>query len=260
MKERLQKLLARAGYGSRRRTEALVRAGRVSVNGQTVDALGARADPERDDVAVDGTPLTAAPAHVYLAMHKPAGVITTARDPRGRPTVLDLLPDALPPAVLPVGRLDRDTEGLLLFTNDGELAYRLAHPRFEMEKEYLALVAGEPPERALRLLRRGVEIDGRATMPARVQRAAPPAGHRARDGASWLCIVIHEGRNRQVRRMFDAVGHPVLALLRTRVGPVALGRMRRGAVRPLSPRELRSLRASLDLGEPAATRPPAIRP
>ncbi len=236
MKERLQKILARAGHGSRRSAETLITAGRVSVNGAVVRELGARADPETDTIALDGTPITVAARHAYLAMHKPRGVVTTARDPQGRRTVVGLLPPGLPPHVLPIGRLDRDTEGLLLFTNDGEFAHRLAHPRFEIEKEYMALVSGTPSERALAALRSGVEIDGKRTRPAEAAVTHPPHGYDAREGHTWLRVVIHEGRKRQVRLMCAATGHQVRTLVRVRIGDVLLGRLAPGTTRPLSPR------------------------
>jgi 23S rRNA pseudouridine2605 synthase len=247
MRERLQKILARAGHGSRRGAEALIVAGRVSVNGVVVSALGAQADPEVDSIELDGQPLTIEQAHVYLVMNKPAGLLTTVSDPQGRRTVMDLLPPALPPHVFPVGRLDRDTQGLLIFTDDGELAHRLAHPRYETEKEYCALVMGSPSAQALGRLRRGVEIQGRQTSPATVEATQPPHGHNSRDGCTWLRLVIHEGRKRQVRLMCAAVGHPVRVLVRTRIGEVLLARLPTGKTRPLSKRELASLRELVGL-------------
>ena len=249
MRERLQKILARAGLGSRRSSEALIAAGRISVNGRRVTELGASADPDRDVIEVDGRAVRLGTARVYLAMHKPVDAVTTAHDPQGRRTVMELLPKGLPPHVLPVGRLDRNTSGLLLFTNDGELAHRLTHPRYEMEKEYAALVRGTPSDKALTALGRGVDIGGHVTRPARVEAMRPPAGQAARDGHAWIRLVIHEGRKRQVRLMCAAVGHPVRALVRTRVGPVRLGRLAVGATRELSARELAELRRACGLGE-----------
>jgi pseudouridine synthase len=242
VRERLQKLLARAGYGSRRACEQIVAAGRVRVNGKQVRALGTSADPAHDLIEVDGQPLALTDERVYLVMRKPAGHVTTLSDPGRRPTVMQLLPDGLPPHVFPVGRLDLDTEGLLIFTNDGELAQRLMHPRYEIEKEYLALVQGTPGTAALAQLRGGVVIEeGRRTAPARVAVDSPPRGHTQRDGHTWLRLVIHEGRKRQVRLMCAAVGHPVRTLVRTRVGELRLGPLRRGATRPLTKRELDAL-------------------
>jgi pseudouridine synthase len=247
VKERLQKILARSGHGSRRSCEALIAAGRVRVNGVVVSELGAQADAELDHIEVDSVALEPAAPRVYLAMNKPPGAVTTARDPQGRRTVMELLPSGLPPHVLPVGRLDRDTEGLLIFTNDGEFAHRLAHPRYLVEKEYLALVQGELSARSLAHLRGGVEIEGRLTAPARVDPAPPPHGYSARDGHTWLRIVIHEGRKRQVRLMCAAVGHQVRTLVRVRIGSVRLGHLARSQTRPLAERELSALRSSLKL-------------
>jgi 23S rRNA pseudouridine2605 synthase len=226
--ERLQKVLARVGYGSRRTCEELIAEGRVSVNGE-IAVLGRRVEVGKDLVAVDGGPVGILPGLVYYLLNKPAGVVTTADDPQGRPTVLDLVPGS--PRVFPVGRLDFATEGLLLLTNDGELAQLLAHPRFGVEKEYLAEVSGVPGPAAVRRLREGVELDGETTAPARVAAVSPGV----------LRLVIHEGRNRQVRRMCEAVGHPVLRLVRTRIGPLSDRSLRPGTYRPLAISEVRAL-------------------
>jgi 23S rRNA pseudouridine2605 synthase len=249
MEERLQKILARAGHGSRRSAEQLIAAGRVTVNGEVVSALGVQADPDVDRIELDGQPIVASTSRTYIAMNKPYGVVTTARDPQQRRTVMDLLPRDLPPHVLPVGRLDRDTEGLLIFTDDGELAHRLTHPRFVIDKEYMAHVKGEPDAAALDRLRRGVTLDDRPTSAAEVEPALAPQGYPTRAGHTWLRIVIHEGRKRQVRRMCAAVGHPVRTLVRTRIGPVTLGRMARGDTRRLSDREVQALRQAVGLAE-----------
>lgn len=237
--ERLQKVLARRGIGSRRACEELIAAGRVTVNG-AVAVLGQRVDPARDRIAVDGVPVAVAPGLVYWLLNKPRGVVTTASDPQGRPTVVDLVPRE--PRVFPVGRLDADTEGLLLLTNDGDLAHRLTHPRYGVPKTYLAEVAGVPSDGDLARLRRGVVLDDGPTAPARVARLAP----------RLLRITIHEGRNRQVRRMCEAIGHPVLRLVRTHIGPVSDPRLPPGAWRPLTPAELRALEVAA-----AAAAPPA---
>jgi 23S rRNA pseudouridine2605 synthase len=230
--ERLQKVLARAGFGSRRACEELIDAGRVTVNGE-VATLGRRIDPAADRIEVDGVAVPSAPGLVYYLLNKPPGVVTTASDPQGRPTVVDLVPGS--PRVFPVGRLDFHTEGLLLLTNDGELANGLAHPRRGVEKEYLAEVEGIPGRAALRRLRDGVMLDDGPTAPARVRLVQPQAG-----GAA-LEIVIHEGRNRQVRRMCEAVGHPVRRLVRTRIGPLTDRRLAPGAWRALTLAEVRDL-------------------
>jgi 23S rRNA pseudouridine2605 synthase len=230
--ERLQKVLARAGFGSRRACEELISAGRVRVNGEVAE-LGRRVEPERDQVVVDGVPVATRPGLVYYLLNKPPKVVTTAHDPQGRPTVLDLVP--LEPRVFPVGRLDYETEGILLLTNDGDLAHRLTHPSHGVPKAYLAEVTGIPSRAALRQLREGVELEDGSTAPARVTLAQTSGS-----GAA-LRIVIHEGRNRQVRRMCEAVGHPVRRLVRTRFGPLTDQGLRPGAWRPLRLEEVRAL-------------------
>lgn len=239
--ERLQKVLARAGLASRRVAEELIEAGRVTVNGE-VAALGRRVDVDHDRVAVDGTPVAVRPGLVYYLLNKPLGVVSTAADPEGRPTVVDLVPAE--PRVYPVGRLDVATEGLLLLTNDGELTHRLTHPRYGVDKEYLAQVAGHPSPAAVRRLREGVELDDGRTAPARVALVAPDT----------LRIVIHEGRNRQVRRMCDAVGHPVRRLVRTRIGSLADRRLAPGEWRSLTAAEVRSLSEAASAPAPGMTR------
>jgi 23S rRNA pseudouridine2605 synthase len=226
--ERLQKVLAQRGYGSRRVSEELIAAGRVRVNGQ-VARLGWRVLVDHDRVEVDGHPVSVKPGLVHYLLNKPAGVVTTSKDTHGRPTVVELVPAE--PRVFPVGRLDADTEGLLLLTNDGELAHRLTHPRFGVEKEYLAQVAGHLNPGALRRLREGVELEDGRTAPAEASQPTP----------GLVRITIHEGRNRQVRRMFDAVGHPVERLVRVRIGPISDRRLPPGQWRPLSPEERRAL-------------------
>ena len=247
--ERLQKILARAGHGSRRSAETLITAGRVTVNGAVVTQLGTQADPDTDRIEVDGKPLHIATGNVYIVMNKPHGFVTTASDPQGRRTVMELLPPSLPPHVFPIGRLDRDTEGLLLFTDDGEFAHRVAHPRYEIEKEYYALVDGTPSAEALERLRNGVEIEGRRTAPAKVEFTRPPEGYHMRVDHTWLRIVIHEGRKRQVRLMSAAVGHQVRTLVRLRIDGVVLGRLAKGKTRPLADNELAGLRRAVDLRE-----------
>lgn len=231
--ERLQKVLAAHGFGSRRVGEEMIAAGRVRVNG-VVAELGRRVDVEKDLVEVDGVPIGVRPGLVYYLLNKPTGVVTTASDPQGRPTVMDLVPGE--PRVFSVGRLDLDTEGLLLLTNDGDLANRIAHPSHGVEKEYLAEVSGgEVSGGALRRLRDGVELDDGVTAPAKVTQPEPGV----------LRITIHEGRNRQVRRMCDAVGHPVSRLVRVRVGPISDRALRPGAWRELTVEELRQLTAAV---------------
>jgi 23S rRNA pseudouridine2605 synthase len=225
--------------GSRRACEALIAAGKVEVNGK-VATLGDKVDPEIDEVRVKGARISTDPAMRYLALHKPAGVTTTMRDAHARSDLRPLLPPN-GPRVFPVGRLDRETEGLLLVTNDGELANRLTHPRHGVEKEYLAEVDGRPTERDLARLRRGVDLeDGRATLIA-VRTVSRTGGRTA------IRLVMGEGRKREVRRMLDAVGLPVRRLVRLRIGPVKLGRLRAGEIRELTPDEVRGLYRSAGL-------------
>ncbi len=227
-RERLQKVLARAGIGSRRACEELIADERVTVNGE-VAMLGCRVDPEADTVEVDGVQIGVAPGLVYYLLNKPKGTVTTASDPQGRPTVVALVPAE--PRVFPVGRLDYDTEGLLLLTNDGDLTHRLTHPSYGVDKEYLAEVAGEPTRGELRMLREGVMLDDGKTAPAKASIVGP----------NLVRLVIHEGRNRQVRRMCDAVGHPVKRLVRSRIGPLADHTLGPGAWRELTVDEVREL-------------------
>jgi 23S rRNA pseudouridine2605 synthase len=226
--ERLQKLLARAGVGSRRVVEDMIADGRISVNGEVAE-LGRRADPDVDQIEVDGTLVGLRADTVWYLLNKPAGVVTTAADTHGRPVVVDLVPDE--PRVFPVGRLDLDTEGLLLLTNDGEVTHRLTHPSYGVEKEYLAHVEGRPGRGALRSLREGVELDDGPTAPAKVSAVEPDV----------IRLVIHEGRNRQVRRMCEAVGHPVRRLVRVRIGPITDRSLSPGAHRRLAVDEVRAL-------------------
>ncbi|MBM3660142.1 MAG: rRNA pseudouridine synthase [Actinobacteria bacterium] len=246
--ERLQKVLARAGFGSRRACEELIAAGRVQVDGQ-VAVLGDRVDPMSAAIAVDGVAVASRPGLVHYVCNKPRGVVTTAHDPQGRPTVMGLVPPE--PRVFPVGRLDLDTEGLLLLTNDGDLAQLLTHPRHGVEKTYLAEVEGVPSPAALRRLREGVDLDDGPTAPARAALVQAAAGDRT---TSAVEITIHEGRNRQVRRMCDAIGHPVQRLVRTRIGPLHDARLAPGEWRTLEPREVRALYEAADAA--AAPTPP----
>lgn len=242
--ERLQKVIARAGLGSRRVCEELIADGRVTVNGEIAE-LGRRVDTAKDLVEVDDTPLPINPGLVHYLLNKPAGVITTADDPQGRKTVLDLLPDD--PRVFPVGRLDQDTEGLLIVTNDGDLTYRLTHPKYGVEKEYLAHVTGEPKRNTIRQLREGIELEDGMTAPAQAALVTP----------NLIRIVIHEGRNRQVRRMCEAIGHPVERLVRVRIGPLADRKLKPGKHRLLTTDEIMQLeRAAMAETDPRSERAP----
>ncbi len=233
--ERLQKVLARAGLGSRRVCDDLIAAGRVTVDGE-VAVLGRRVHPERDHIEMDGVPVVTRQGLVYYLLNKPARVVTTADDPEGRPTVIELVPAQ--PRVFPVGRLDWETEGLLILTNDGELTQRLTHPSHGVEKEYLVEVDGLPSRGVLRRLREGVELDDGPSAPAQVRLVQERADHAA------IEIVIHEGRNRQVRRMLEAVGHPVRRLVRTRIGTLVDRDLAPGEWRELQQAEVRALYAA----------------
>jgi 23S rRNA pseudouridine2605 synthase len=230
--ERAQKVLARIGLGSRRASEILISEGRVTVNGAVIE-LGARVGPE-DELAVDGKVYSTLPDAVTYLLNKPAGVVTTASDPQGRPTVVGLVPTE--PRVFPVGRLDLDTEGLLLLTNDGGLAHRLTHPSFGIEKEYLVEVKGSPSRNTLRALREGVELEDGKTSPAKASLV----------DSGLLRLTIHEGRNRQVRRMCEAVGHPVVRLARSRIGPIVDPKLKPGFSRRLTGDELLELQRAVE--------------
>jgi len=237
MEDRLQKILARAGFGSRRACEKLIRQGRVAVDGQ-VAQLGQKADPDHDRITLDGKPVRVDRRRTYVALHKPRGVLSDEGDGSGRlPTVRDLVP--LPGRLFPVGRLDLRSEGLILLTDDGDLTYRLTHPRFGHEKEYRALVEGEPDEAVLKKWRRGVFLDGRLTAPAEVTLV------RREKGDAWLRVVLREGRKRQVRRVAAMLGHPVHRLIRVRIGSLRLGHLKQGQWRRLTSAEVKALRATV---------------
>jgi len=237
---RINRFLARAGVASRRAAESLVTAGRVTVNGETVTKLATTIDPERDRVELDGAVVRLPDVLTYVVLNKPAGYVVTMSDPQGRPTVTDLTPE-LPAGVVPVGRLDAETEGLLIMTDDGELAHRIAHPSFELQKVYELTAEGTMTEETRLRLERGIELDERTTAPAVVRVL------RRNGGRTKATMTIHEGRKRQVRRMLDLVGHRVLELRRTRVGPVELGDLKSGSHRPLTGRELFDLRETLGM-------------
>lgn len=239
--ERLQKVLARAGVASRRVVEDMIVAGRISLNG-AVATLGDKADPKTDEICVDGVVISTMPDAVTYLLNKPAGIVSTADDPQGRPTVVDLVPAE--PRVHPVGRLDFDTEGLLLLTNDGAMTHRLTHPSHGVEKEYLVHVEGSPKPGALRMLREGVELEDGPTAPAQV----------ALIGDGVIRLTIHEGRNRQVRRMCAAVGHPVIRLVRTRIGPLADRQLQPGSWRTLTSTEILDLQKSVKSSAPRPKR------
>ena len=253
---RLQKILAGAGVASRRAAERLMTDGRVSVNGVVVRELGARADPASDRIQVDGRPIDPATRPRYLLLNKPRGCVTTRSDPQGRQTVLDLV-KGVREYVYPVGRLDYDSEGLLILTNDGNLAARLMHPRYEVEREYHARVRGTPGAKTVSRLARGVVIEGARTAPAGVSLIATGRG-REEDHAV-LAIIVHEGRQRQVRHMCEAVGHPVVRLRRVRIGPISDPALKTGAWRELTAAEIARLKraAGMEVPTPGELRVPA---
>ena len=238
MQVRLQKIISAAGVASRRAAEKLILEGRVAVNGRTIRELGSKADPDADEIRVDDRRIKGAQRLRYFLLNKPRGYVTTRSDPEGRPTVLDLL--NVREYVYPVGRLDFDSEGLLILTNDGELAARLTHPRHEVERVYEVQVLGVPDAHDIEWLSRGIVIEGRRTSPAEVEFR----GSVRKDGTSVLRVTIHEGRSRQVRKMCDAIGHPVRSLRRVRIGPIADARLGLGSYRELTSEEVRRLKAA----------------
>lgn len=242
--ERLQRVLAARGVASRRKAEDLIRAGRVSVDGAVVTELGTKVDPMRAAIRVDGKRVRRQ-AFEYIVMHKPSGYITTTRDERDRHTVMDLLPARS--RVYPVGRLDRDTEGLLLFTNDGEVANRVMHPKYGLTKEYLVQTPVKPPEPAMRKVRGGIELDGKRVVPHEFRIVRETAA------GVLLSIVVHEGMNRVVRRLMDAAGIPVDDLRRVRIGPLSVAGIPRGAHRELTQGEIASLLESLHITRDSET-------
>lgn len=234
MKERLQKILSSAGISSRRAAEKMILEGRVSVNRETVRELGSKADPEADEIRVDGRLISTERDKIYIMLNKPRGYVTTLKDPEGRPIVRDLLRD-VQERVFPVGRLDYDSEGLLLFTNDGEFAQRMQHPRFRMEKKYIAKVRGSLTAKDAVAIEQGVKLADGMFQPLEF-------GILSRNPKStWVSITIHEGRNRVIRRLFEELGHPVARLIRTGIGDLELGELKEGEYRHLNRRELKDL-------------------
>lgn len=236
---RLQKILSAAGVASRRASEQMILEGRVTVNGETVRELGTKADPAKDAIKVDGRRIKTVVRQRYIVLHKPRGYVTTRKDPEGRRTVMDLIGEG--DYIYPVGRLDYDSEGLLLLMTDGELAARLMHPRHEVEKVYEVIVLGTPDPRSLEKLRKGVHIEGGRTSPAHVHVGTTVKGPKP---TTKLTVTIHEGRNRQVRKMCSAVGLPVRDLRRVRMGPIGLGHLKPGQWRDLTADEVRRLKSA----------------
>ena len=241
--DRLQKVLARAGVASRRKVEDLLREGRVTVGGEPAK-LGQSFDPAAGPIRVDGEiidPGRLAP--LYLLVHKPPGVVSTMEDPQGRATVLELVPPELRPGLVPVGRLDFHTSGLLILTTDGDFAQKVAHPRHGCTKTYEAKVKGQPSKEALDKLRRGIRLDGRPTGPCRIEPRGKVRGERRPGDTSWWTVTLGEGRNRQVREMFQRIGHPVRKLRRVAIGDLREPEMPMGTYRELAPGEVARLRA-----------------
>ncbi|NMB45539.1 MAG: rRNA pseudouridine synthase [Firmicutes bacterium] len=238
-RERLQKVLARCGVASRRASEELILAGRVQVNGKTVQTLGVKVDPAIDKISVDGKLIKAPQVKVYYLLNKPTGVISSCHDPQGRTTIMDLMP-GVKERIYPVGRLDYDSEGLVLLTNDGHATLVFTHPRYQVRKSYLVEVEGFPTEGTIRCLARGVKLSDGWTAPARVK-IMEKSSH-----STLLVLEIHEGRNRQIRRMCNAVGHRVVSLKRFRMGPLDLEGLGLGQYRRLRPPEVSELLAFVD--------------
>ena len=232
MQERLQKVLAKAGIASRRKAEELIRRGKVRVDGKVITEMGTKVDPETQDIECEGVALDPQEEKVYILLHKPAGYLSTVDDPQRRPIVTDLLKN-IKERVYPVGRLDLDTEGALLLTNDGELAQKILHPSHEVNKTYVAKVKGRPDKKKLDALSKGIELEGKKTWPANIEVL------KSEVESTTIQITIHEGRKRQVRKMFDALGHPVLKLKRTAYGQLELGGLRSGKYRFLTPADIK---------------------
>ncbi len=239
MHERLQKIIAHAGFASRREAEAMIREGRVTVNGRVVDELGSKADADRDHIKVDGKLITRAEPHRYILLYKPKEVMTTVEDPQGRRTVIDLV-RGVRERIYPVGRLDFHSEGLVLLTNDGELAFKVSHPKHGSVKTYNVKVRGVPEERIIDKLRRGITIEGKRTLPCEIDRIKT-TGKSDDEGNSWFEVKLREGRTQQIRKMFQAVGHPVSKLRRVAIGPISDPKLTPGVWRELTKSEVKML-------------------
>jgi 23S rRNA pseudouridine2605 synthase len=246
--ERLQKIIAHAGFASRREAETMIREGRVTVNGQVVTELGSKADPNRDHVKVDGKLITRAETHRYILLYKPKEVMTTVEDPQGRRTVIDLV-KGVRERIYPVGRLDFHSEGLIILTNDGDLAFKVAHPKHGSVKTYHVKVRGVPQERLIEKLERGITIDNKRTLPCEISRLKT-TGRGDDEGNSWYEVRLREGRTQQIRKMFQAVGHPVSKLRRVAIGPISDPNLSAGDWRELTAREVKMLATITDPAQP----------
>jgi len=258
MQERLQKIIAHAGVSSRREAEAMIREGRVTLNGRVVSELGTRADPDRDHIKVDGKLITKAEPHRYILLYKPKEVMTTVEDPQGRRTVIDLV-RGIRERIYPVGRLDFHSEGLVLLTNDGELAFKVSHPTHGSIKTYSVKVRGVPEERLVDKLRRGITIDGKRTLPCDIERMHT-TGKRDDEGNSWFEVKLREGRTQQIRKMFQAVGHPVSKLRRVAIGPLSDPKLTPGVWRELTKQEVKMLETMKEPKKIAKPRRTSARP
>jgi 23S rRNA pseudouridine2605 synthase len=254
--ERVQKILARAGVAARRKAEELIREGRVTVNGR-IATLGEKADPQGDSIKVDGKRVQPVREHRYLLLNKPKGYLTAVSDSEGRPTVLDLVPPPMRRALVPVGRLDYNTEGLLILTDDGEFANLLSHPRYGCHKTYEVKVRGTPEESQLERLRRGIVLDGHRTAPCRIDAQRTTVVRGEEGGNAWFHVELAEGRTRQIREMFFRIGHPVQKLRRIAIGPLRDDQIPVGSLRDLSEREILALRRA---GARATAKPPRSTP
>jgi 23S rRNA pseudouridine2605 synthase len=246
--ERLQKIIAHAGFASRREAETMIREGRVTVNGRVVTELGTKADAGRDHIKVDGKLITRAETHRYILLYKPKEVASTVNDPEGRKTVVDLV-KGVRERIYPVGRLDYQSEGLLLLTNDGDLAFKVSHPKHGSVKTYQVKVRGVPDERIIGKLERGITIDGKRTVPCEIERKRT-TGRGEDEGNSWFEVRLREGRNQQIRKMFKAVGHPVSKLRRVAIGPIADPKLTPGDWRELTKHEVKMLATMQEMPKP----------
>jgi len=261
--ERLQKIIAHAGFASRREAETMIREGRVTVNGRVVTELGTKANPDRDHIKVDGKLITRAETHRYILLYKPREVTSTVNDPEGRKTVVDLV-KGVRERIYPVGRLDYQSEGLLLLTNDGDLAYKVSHPKHGSVKTYHVKVRGVPDERIIGKLERGITIDGKRTVPCEIQRmktTGRSTGRGEDEGNSWYEVRLREGRNQQIRKMFKAVGHPVSKLRRIAIGPITDPKLTPGSWRELTKYEVKMLATMKELpkAKPKAVKKRVVR-
>ncbi|HYI09707.1 MAG TPA: pseudouridine synthase [Thermoanaerobaculia bacterium] len=252
--ERLQKIIAHAGFASRREAEAMIREGRVTVNGRVVTELGSKAEPGRDHIKVDGKLITRAETHRYILLYKPKEVMTTVEDPQGRKTVIDLI-KGVRERIYPVGRLDFHSEGLILLTNDGDLAFKVSHPKHGSVKTYHVKVRGVPTERLIEKLERGITIDGKRTLPCEI--AQMKTTGRGEEGNSWYEVRLREGRTQQIRKMFQAVGHPVSKLRRVAIGPISDPGLSSGDWRELTTKEVKMLATMQEPAKPKPRRTPA---